>query len=333
MGGALCGSVKFALVKKVSRGEWRWSRYTWYLRSMKRLGACSVLWVAVTAGLTGCLTGCLSTTRQVLKVQAPETYRTESVEQVVKDVTARDAAIRTLNAQVLVTAATGGAKEGKVKVYTSFKGYIFVQKPAFLRVILQLPLVGLSAMDMVSDGQTFTLKTASSHGNVWRQGSDTVTTPSKNGLENLRPAVFLDSLLVPGVKPDEYVTMTETTRVLRQDAHKKTEMVEPDYDLNVLEAKSGNILQVKRVVKIDRVSMLPYEQDIYDANGKVATEATYEAYQDYGGVKFPAVITIRRPVDEYSLKIDVTKLTLNETFEADQFELKVPPGAVVKKMP
>lgn len=292
-----------------------------------------MVWVAMTAGWTGCLTGCLSTTRAVTKVQAPETYRTESVEQVVKDVTARDAAIRTLNAQVLVTAATGGAKEGKVKVYTSFKGYIFVQKPAFLRVILQLPLVGLSAMDMVSDGQTFTLKTASPHGNVWRQGSDTVTTPSKNGLENLRPAVFLDSLLVPGVKPDEYVTMTESTRVLRQDTHKKTEMVEPDYDLNVLEARSGNILQVKRVVKIDRVSMLPYEQDIYDPDGKVATEATYEAYQDYGGVKFPSVITIRRPVDEYSLKIDVTKLTLNETFEADQFELKVPPGAVVKKMP
>ncbi|MBW4037526.1 MAG: DUF4292 domain-containing protein [Acidobacteria bacterium] len=296
---------------------------------MKRFGAVSVLLMAMTAGLTGCL----STTRQVLKTQAPEKYQTESVEQVVKAVSERDSAIKTLNAQVLVTATTGGAKEGKVKEYTSFKGYIFVQKPAFLRVILQLPLIGSSALDMVSDGQTFTLKMASSRGNVWRQGSDTVTTPSKNGLENLRPAIFLDSLLVPGVKADEFVTMTESTRVLHEDAHHKTEMIEPDYDLNVLKSKAGNILQVERVVKIDRVTMLPYEQDIYDESGKVATEATYEAYQDYGDVKFPQVITIRRPLDEYSLKIDVTKLTLNETFEADQFELKIPPGAVVQKMP
>jgi hypothetical protein len=194
-----------------------------------------------------------------------------------------------------------------------------------------LPLVGLSAMDMVSDGQTFTLKVASPHGNVWRQGSDTVKTPSKNGLENLRPAVFLDSLLVPGVGPDEFVTLTETTRVLRQDVH-KTEVVEPDYDLNVLKRKNGNILQVERVVKIDRVTMLPYEQDIYNDKGEVATEASYDGYQSYGTVQFPSVITIRRPIDEYSLKIAVTKLTLNEPFEADQFELKIPPGVVVKHM-
>ena len=41
--------------------------------------------------------------------------------------------------------------------------------------------------------------------------------PSKNGLENLRPAVFLDSLLVPGVEPKEYVTMTESSRVLQPE--------------------------------------------------------------------------------------------------------------------
>ena len=108
--------------------------------------------------------------------------------------------IKTMNAAVLITASTGGAKEGKVTEYTSFKGYIFVQKPANLRVILQLPVVGSRALDMVSDGKTFTLVRASlGHGDLWTQGSNTVTKPSKNGLENLRPGVFLDSLLVPGV--------------------------------------------------------------------------------------------------------------------------------------
>jgi outer membrane lipoprotein-sorting protein len=295
---------------------------------MRNLRALSVLVMAMTAGLTGCL----SPTRGGGKTQAPDTYRTEGVEQLEKDVSDRDAAVKTLNAQVQIIATTGGSKEGRVKEYTSFKGYIFVRKPADLRVILQLPLIGSRALDMVSNGDIFTLMRASSNGNVWVQGTDKVTKPSKNGLENLRPAVFLDSLLVPGVKPDEFVTLTESTRVLHEDPHHKSAIVEPDYDLNVLKAKSGNVLQMQRVVHISRVTMLPFQQDIYDDNGEIVTQATYEAYRNYGDQQFPTVITIRRPLDEYSLKINVTKLILNETFEADQFELTIPPGTAVQKM-
>jgi outer membrane lipoprotein-sorting protein len=296
---------------------------------MRDLRALSGLVMAMTVGLTGCF----STTRAVLKTEAPTVYQTASVEQVEQQVSERDAAVKTLNAQVLITATTGGSKEGKVKEYTSFKGYIFVQKPADLRVILQIPVFGSRALDMVSDGNTFTLMHATaSQGDVWVQGTNQVTKPSKNGLENLRPAVFLDSLLVPGVSAGEFVTMTESSRVLREDVHHKTETVEPDYNLSVLKTSSGNILHVQRVVRINRVTMLPYQQDIYDDNGKIVTQATYEEYQTYGGQQFPAVITIRRPLDEYSLKINVTKLTFNEAFEADRFELAIPPGTKVQQL-
>lgn len=287
------------------------------------------MFVTMTAGLTGCF----STTRVVLKSEAPTVYQTASVEQVEKDVTDRDAAVKTLKAQVQITATTGGSKEGKLKEYTSFTGYISVQKPADLRVILQLPLIGSRALDMVSTGDTFTLVRASSHGNVWIQGTGKVTTPSKNGLENLRPSVFLDSLLVPAVDPkNEFVTMTESSRVVHQDIHHKTETIEPDYNLTVLKTTSGNILHVQRVIRINRVTMLPYQQDIYDDKGEIVTQATYDNYQTHGGQQFPAEITISRPLDEYSLKIDVVKLTLNEAFEADQFELMIPPGTPVQKL-
>ena len=296
---------------------------------MRNLRALSVILVAMTGGLTGCL----STTRLVLKTQAPPVYETASVEQVEQQVSQRDAAIKTLNAQVLITATTGGAKEGQVKEYTSLKGYIWVQKPANLRVILQVPFLGSEALDMVSDGNHFTLMHATANqGDVWVQGTNEVTKPSKNGLENLRPAVFLDSLLIPGVGTDELVTMTETSRVLHEDIHHKMETVEPDYDLTVLHRTSGNILHVQRVININRVTMLPFQQDIYDDSGEVVTQATYENYQTYGGLEFPGQITIRRPLDEYSLRIVVTKLTLNETFEADRFELTIPPGTKVQQL-
>jgi hypothetical protein len=78
--------------------------------------------------------------------------------------------------------------------------------------------------------------------------------------------------------------------------------------------------------------MLPYRQDIYNDNGQIVTQTLYDNYQDYGGTKFPSLITITRPLDEYSLKVQITKLTLNGPLEDDQFQLTIPPGVTVQKM-
>jgi outer membrane lipoprotein-sorting protein len=287
-----------------------------------------MLGVTLSAGLTGCF----STTHIVQQTHAPAVYRSAPVEVLEKEVSDRDEAIKTLNASVLITASTGGGKEGRVKTYSSFRGYIFVRKPHDLRVLMQLPVLGSKALDMVSDGDMFTLMHASSHGSVWIQGTNKVTNPSKNGLENLRPPVFFDSLLVPGVGPDDFVTLTENTRVIQEESKHHEAIEEPDYDLTVTKRKSGNILQRTRVIHINRIDMLPFQQDIYDDEGRVVTQATYANYQMYGDQQFPSLITIWRPQDEYSLKIEVTKLTLNGTFDNDQFELKIPPGVPVQKM-
>lgn len=287
-----------------------------------------MLGVALSAGLTGCF----KTVRTVQQTHAPTMFISAPVEVLEREVSERDAAIKTLNASVLITASTGGGKEGKVTEYTSFRGYIFVRKPHDLRVLMQLPVIGSKALDMVSDADRFTLMHASSHGDIWIQGANKIGKASKNGLENLRPPVFFDSLLVPGVGPDDFVTLTENMRVIQPESKHHDAIEEPDYDLAVMRKKSGNVLQQLRVIHINRIDMLPFQQDIYDEQGRIVTKAMYSKYQAYGDVQFPSLITILRPLDEYSLKVEITKLTLNGTFEEDQFELKVPPGVVVKKM-
>ena len=280
--------------------------------------------------LSAGLTGCFKTTRLVQKTLAPEMYRSAGVDTVQKEVSDRDAAIQTLNASVLITATTGGGRTGKETEYTSFRGYIFVRKPHDLRVILQLPVIGSRAMDMVSNGENFTLLIPPRNKAI--TGTNAVTKPSKNGLENLRPAVFFDSLLVPGVAPDEYVALNESTRLVTVVGKKNEAMEEPDYDLTIMKQKDGKVLQTLRVVHINRVNMLPYRQDIYNDDGQIVTQAKYDKYQTSGGQEFPTLITIERPLDEYTLKVQITKLTLNEKLEDDQFELKIPAGAVVQKM-
>jgi len=293
-----------------------------------------LLSAVVLAGSMG-LAGCFSSTRIVQQTQAPEMYRSASVETVAQEVQDRDAKLQTLSASVLITATTGGGRTGKETTYTSLKGYIFVRKPRDLRVILQAPVFGSRALDMVSDQNGFTMMHAViGHPDVWMQGSNVVTKPSANGLENLRPPVFFDSLLVPGVGPDEVVTMHESTRLIQPTDKHKPVIEEPDYDLTVMK-KTGKqgVLQTERVIHISRVNMLPYQQDIFDDKGvQVVTSATYDKYQSNGVEDFPTLINISRPIDQYSLKIEVTKLTLNQKLENDQFQLQIPAGVTVQKM-
>jgi hypothetical protein len=59
----------------------------------------------------------------------------------------------------------------------------------------------------------------------------------------------------------------------------------------------------------------------------VVTEATYQVYRDYNGVSFPTVIEIDRPQEEYSIRLIVNKLVINEPIRDDQFALQPPPGS------
>jgi hypothetical protein len=44
-------------------------------------------------------------------------------------------------------------------------------------------------------------------------------------------------------------------------------------------------------------------------------------------------ITITRPIDEYTLKIIIAKLTLNEPMDDESFKLEFPDNIPVQKMP
>ena len=279
------------------------------------------------------LTGCLYSTHAVQLVHPPSAFQTATVEQLEQMISARDAALETLNAQVLITASTGGGKEGKVTEYTSLRGYIFVRKPRDLRVLMQAPVLGSRVIDMVSDAKNFTLlihpPTSAARAIV---GSNKVSKTSKNGLENLRPQVFFDAMLVPGVSDDEVVTLTESTQVVEPETRHHDAVEEPDYDLTVLRRKSPKVFLRERVIHISRISMLPFEQDVYDDEGRIVTEATYANYKPFNGQQLPTLITIKRPLDEYTLKLDIAKLAVNEKLEDDQFELKLPAGIAVQHL-
>ena len=278
--------------------------------------------------LAPALTGCLTHIRTVPKTRPAEVVMSATLDQLLNHVDTRFNAIQSLNASVEIVASEGGARQGQVIEHPSFSGYIFLRKSEDLRVLLRVPVLGSQALDMVSDGKTWKLWIPPRH--VAMAGTSDVTETPKHGLESLRPAVIFDSLLVRGLGPNQIVDLTQDSRILPDEKDKKQLVEEPDYELTILEPPQGNIAHTLRVIHIGRSTLLPYQQDIYDQNGHVVTQAFYSNYQYFGDIPFPMKIEIKRPQDQYGLTITINKLLVNQKLEDDQFELKFPEGVPIK---
>ncbi len=283
-------------------------------------------------GATPLLTGCVGHTRIVPKTRVASVVMGSSLDQLVKQIDTRYAAIQTLNASIDISGISGGALQGEIKESIALSGYLFIRKPEDIRIYLKVPVVSSLAMDMASDGKTFKLYIPSRHKAI--VGSNQVTTPSKNGLENLRPDVFFDSLLPRGVGNDQFVSMTLDTHVVDNSAKKKGDLIEePEYQLSILANPNGKEIHTLRVIHIDRENLLPYKQEIYNAAGQIVTRALYSDYHYYGDIPFPSHIQIERPLDHYGLNLTITKLVFNQKLEDDQFDLKIPDGVPIQNMP
>ena len=281
-------------------------------------------------GLAPALTGCLTHVRSVPKTRVADMVLNATLDQLVEQVEARFDQIQTATASVEIVATTGGGLEGHETEYPSFSGYIFLRKPEDLRVLLRVPILGSQALDMVSDGKTWKLWIPRK--NLAMVGTNEVTKPSKNGLENLRPAVFFESLLVRGLEAGQIDSLTSDTRVVQGSKGPKDLIEEPDYDLEMLAQPQNRTAHTVRVIHISRTNLLPYQQDIYGPDGTVQTRAVYSDYQKFGEIPFPMKIEISRPADQYKLSITITKLTLNQKLDDEQFKLKIPAGVPIKNM-
>ena len=279
------------------------------------------------------LTGCLSTTRSVMQTHPPSQVLSSSLETLVKNTTARYDAIHSLNAKVEVTTSTGGGKQGKVIDYATFSAYILLRKPEDLHFIGFLPVVGSKMIDMVSNGKTFTIVLPPKSRAI--TGTNSISTPSSNPIENLRPSVFTDSLLIRSAGPDELVSLTSDDRIYQPDPTRKYVVDEPEYDIGVYRSVTNSTeLKTRRVIHVGRATLLPYQQDIYDGTGQLVTVAIYDNYKMFGQTAFPSKITIQRPLDQLSLTLTITQLAVNQDLEDDQFLTpKIPSAYQTQHLP
>jgi hypothetical protein len=280
--------------------------------------------VALAALLAG-ESGCLFRTRIVEMRTSTAKLQTATKQELVDRINRDAAQIKTLNATVEIATSVGGEKKGKVTDFEEITGYILVRKPDMLRMIGLFPIVRNKAFDMVSDGSRFKLSIPAK--NKFYVGGAEVTKPASNPLENLRPQVIYNALLLPEIGKDEIAVLENDTEAV-VDAKTRKLVQQPDYVIDIIRRSSSDSgWYLYRKVLFERVHLVPHHQIVYDTAGEIATDVTYQVYRDYNGVSFPMVIEIDRPREEYSIRLIVDKLAINEPIRDDQFALQQPSGS------
>jgi outer membrane lipoprotein-sorting protein len=276
------------------------------------------------------LSGCMFTTRKLPVPRSPAMVQTVTPEDLVAQLNRHWAELESLNATVDIQASALKPKDGIAKDYTSFRGIILMRKPEMLRVYGRVPVIGTRMFDMVSDGKNFTLYIPSRNKAV--KGSNSLKKRSSSQVENLRPGFFFDAMVVRGMEPDEFYAVAADTDTA-EDASKKHLLVNPEYILNVMRRKSGSQqLYLVRVVHFHRDDMMPYQQDLYDSEGALETQVFYAQYADYGTVRYPSTITIKRPQEDYMVVLTVEKVVKDMALTDDQFEVKIPEGTTTQML-
>ena len=278
------------------------------------------------------LSGCFIffTTRRLPVPKVPSVVKTATPDELVAQLNERWANLDSMTAKVEILTSVLNSKVGVAKDYTRVGAIIVMRKPEMLRVLGRAPVIGLEIFDMASDGKNFTLYIPSK--NIAYKGPTTLNTRSANQYENLRPRFFLDALMVRGLEPDEYYSVTSDSETI-EDTAKKHLYIVPEYILSVNRHMPGSHRDKPvRVITFHRDNLLPSEQDLYDSDGNLETHVSYRDYQDFGSGLYPSNVTIKRPLENSQIVMLVEKVAKNVPVPGDEFVVAVPPETEIRNL-
>ena len=274
-------------------------------------------------------TGCLFRTRVVERPISTMPLKATDQAALLAYINSQGAKIQSMQATVDINTSVGGEKKGRITDYQQIRGYVLVRKPEMLRMIGLLPIVRTRAFDMVSDGHDFKLSIPPKNRFVIGR-NDIETHNTQQPLENLRPQIIYDSLLLQPIDPQNEIAVLENDTERVSDA-KGHWFEQADYVIDVVRKRGAGWFLSRKII-FSRTDLLPDRQLAYDENGDVTTETLYRNYKDYQGQNFPSVVEIKRPEEEYKITLSIVKLTLNEPLPDDKFVLQQPAGAEVVRL-
>ncbi len=270
--------------------------------------------------------GCLFHTRVVETRLSTAKLQTATQQELIDRLNEEAGRVKSLNATVDIDTSVGGEKRGKVTDFKEIRGYILVRKPSMLRMIGLYPIVRNKAFDIVSDGQQFKLSVPGT--NKFYIGHNQTIEGSESPLDSLRPQAIYDALLLQAVNPENEIAVLEDSTEMVVDKQNHKLVQQPNYVLDVIRKSEKGWVLYRKVV-FDRTNLVAHRQIIFDDYGKAVTDVSYQVFKDYDGVQFPSYIDIKRPQEEYDIRLFIVKLSINQSISEDQFALEQPVGSIL----
>jgi outer membrane lipoprotein-sorting protein len=276
--------------------------------------------ILVTVSAVAC--GCGSAVKKTDKFPVAERpiAREASEEELLDRYNALAHGLKSMDATLELKATAGSKYSGVIDEYHEVKAFLLASRPYNIRMIGQVPVVGKTVFDMVSDGQTFEVSIPPK--NKFLVGQVSLERQSSKPIENLRPQHLVDAVLWPEVRKEELVLIEEYN-----DENARY------YVLTVL--RGGYKSEILRKIWFDRADLHMVRLLSYGPKGALLSDVRYTNWQPVSAgsaTEYPMSIRIERPRDEYRLDLTISKIALNEALEADRFKLEAPAGSEIVKV-
>lgn len=265
--------------------------------------------------------GCAVSRKTVVKPAGPPVVlQTANKQQLIESYDRQAQSITSLNAAVTMVLTAGSAYTGVIEQYHEVSGFILAQKPADVRVIGQVPVVGTDIFDMVSDGKMFYIFIPSK--NKFIVGPAQLERPSAKPIENLRPQHLTAALFWNEIPPDDPVVLEQATQ--GSSSYYVLTVIHRMGPAGATAATTN--WDIARKVWFDRSTLSVTRVETYGAGGKLASDIEYSGWESFGPERYPRQISVNRPASDYTLVIHIVRLTLNPTITPDRFVLEQPAG-------
>ncbi|MEW6735292.1 MAG: hypothetical protein AB1489_28630 [Acidobacteriota bacterium] len=225
------------------------------------------------------------------------------------------------------------SESGKIEPYRPADGLIVLQRPALIRLQLQVPIIKQNIADMVSDGdqfriaiyypeeyQRFLIGTNSRNYEERVQELKDKDKERISSFTKIRPQHITEALLIQPIDTSAEQSEFFVADVQREEAEilaggRTREVIRTYEVLYLLERVSGGELRVQRQLWFDATNpALPLARmQLFNGSGTLISEISYRQYQSLNGnLPWPRMVEVVRARDSYAVEISFNEVSEND---------------------
>ena len=280
------------------------------------------------------LTGCISPKDKVKKARLLETSdaaKSDLIAQINSF-----AKINSINAKMYLKFEDNSYAElGIAEKYKTADSTVVVQRPASIRLKVEVPIIGTDVAQMTSDGEQFRVAIMQDGGSgkfvsflkgrnntdysllsqqvtTINGGASTEVKRNVNAFSNLRPQHFTDAMLMRPADETKFQYVQSTT--LQEEFDIKAKKKSPTrwvlrgyYLLDEFRQDEDGRLAISRRFWFDRVGGVNLaRQQLFDKKGEIESDIVYGkigAVSENGKYQMPLEVSVTRPKEKYKIRL------------------------------